>query len=282
MAPRCVDGPVHLAGLFIHPVKSLRACAVASANVDALGLVGDRRFLVVDAAGRFLMQRTLPRLACIVTALSADTLTLSAEGAVDLRVPRAPDPAAPLRTVGIWQSDGLLAEDCGAAPAGWLGDFLGVECRLVRIGAAFQRPMLKPGVTRPGDVVGFADAYPFLVISEASLAALNDRLVARGEDAIPMNRFRPNLVVSGAPAFAEDTWSRVRIGDLVLRAGGPCSRCVITTTDQITGERGREPLSLLATYRRDAADPTNVNFGQHFIHEPKTGTVRVADPVEVL
>jgi uncharacterized protein YcbX len=273
---------VHLAALFIHPVKSLRACAVASAEVDALGLVGDRRFLVVDEAGRFLSQRTLPRMALVVTALSAHTLTLSAGGAGELRVPRASDPGAPLRPVSVWSSEGLHAEDCGDAPAQWLGDFLSLKCRLVRIGAAFQRPMLKPKVTRPGDVVGFADAYPFLVISEASLADLNDRLVARGEETLPMNRFRPNLVVAGCPAFAEDTWPRLRIGGMIFRAGGPCARCVVTTTDQLTAGRGKEPLRTLAGYRRDPIDPTDVNFGQNLIHETKSGTLRIGDPVEVL
>ncbi len=273
---------MHLAGLYIHPVKSLRGCAVASAEVDALGLVGDRRFLVVDEAGRFLTQRSLPRMALVGTALSADTLTLSAEGADEIRVPGAADPASPLRTVGIWSSDGLQAEDCGDVPAAWLSNFLGVESRLVRIGAAFQRPMVKPKAARPGDAVAFPDAYPFLAISEASLADLNDRLVARGEDALPMNRFRPNLVIAGCDAFAEDGWPRVRIGGVTFRAGGPCARCVVTTTNQLTAERGKEPLRLLASYRRDAVDPTNVNFGQNLIHETKSGTLNIGDAVEVL
>jgi uncharacterized protein YcbX len=273
---------VHLAGLFIHPVKSLRACAVRSAEVDALGLVGDRRFLVADETGRFLTQRTLPRMALVATALSADTLTLSAEGAGDLMVPRAADPAAPLRTVSVWKSEGLQAEDCGDAPAAWLGDFLGVKCRLVRVGPAFLRPVLKPGRARPGDVVGFADAYPFLLLSEASLTDLNDRLTAGGGESLPVDRFRPNLLVNGCPAYAEDTWTRLRIGGVIFRAGGPCARCVVTTTDQVTAERGKEPLRTLATYRRAAADPTDVNFGQNLIHETKSGTLNVGDAVEVL
>ena len=274
--------PVHLAGLFIHPVKSLRACAVTSARIDPLGLASDRRFLVVDETGRFLTQRTLPRMALVTTALSADTLTLSAEGARDLHVSRASDPAAPLRAVSVWQSDGLQAEDCGDGPAQWLGDFLGVKCRLVRLGTAFHRPVLRPQGSRPGDLLSFADGYPFLLISEASLADLNDRLAARGEDALPMNRFRPNLVVSGCPAYAEDTWPRLRIGGVTFRAGGPCARCVVTTTDQLTAERGKEPLRLLASYRRDTEDPTNVNFGRNLIHETKSGTLSVGDPVEIL
>ena len=272
---------MRVSALFLYPVKSLRGCAVGRAAVDALGFVGDRRFLVVDAGGRFLTQRTLPRLALIATALSPDALTLSAPGGAPLEVPRAAA-AAPLRRVSVWQSDGLEAEDCGDEAARWLGAFLGVACRLVRIGPAYRRPILKPGRARPGDEVSFADAFPFLVLGEASLADLNDRLVAQGDDAVPMDRFRPNLVVTGGPPFAEDGWKRIRIGQVVLRAGGPCARCVVTTTDQLTADRGPEPLRLLASYRRDPADSTKVNFGHNFIHETKAGSIAVGDRVDLL
>ncbi len=270
-----------LTGLFLYPVKSLRGCAVPSAEVDALGLIGDRRFLVVDETGRFLTQRTLPRMALVTTALDATHLTLAVSPSSSVRVPRAPDPTAPLRTVSIWKSENLLAEDCGAEAAAFLSDFLSVRCRLVRIGAAFTRPILK-ATARPGETITFADAYPLLVISEASLADLNDRVVERGEDPLPMDRFRPNLVVSGCAPFAEDTWPRFRIGEIAFRAGGPCARCIMITTDQATAERGKEPLRTLATYRRDATDPTDVNFGQNLIHETKSGRLSVGDAVQIL
>lgn len=273
---------MHLSGLFIYPVKSLRGCAVTGAEIDALGLAGDRRFMVVDENNRFLTQRVLPRMALVTTGLGPANLLLSATGAGSITVPRASDPTAPLRNVSVWKSEGLLAEDCGDPAAAWLSDFLQLKVRLVRIGEKFLRPVLKPDVAGPGDIVSFADAFPFLVLSEASLADLNDRLVASGEDAVPMNRFRPNLVIAGCDAFAEDSWPRFRIGDIVFHAGGPCGRCVITTTDQLTGERGKEPLRTLATYRRDARDPTDVNFGQNLIHETKSGTLRVGDPVSLL
>lgn len=273
---------MRVAGLFIYPVKSLRGFGVATAAVDALGFVGDRRFLVVDEQGRFLTQRTLPQMARIGTQLSGATLTLSAAGFSPLDVPVMSDPSAPLRTVSIWKSEGLLAEDCGSAPAAWLGDALGARCRLVRIGAKFHRPVLK-AAGRPGDRFAFADAVPFLVVSEASLADLNDRLAERGEEPVPMERFRPNIVVTGCNAFAEDAWPLVRLGGCLLRSAGPSARCIMTTTDQLTGERtGPEPLRTLATYRRSASDPTNVNFGQNFIHETLTGTIRAGDPVEPL
>ena len=271
-----------LSGLFLYPVKSLRGFAVDSARLDDLGLVGDRRFLVIDESGKFLTQRALPRMALIATALAADTLTLSAAGAGSVSVPRAPQPEAPLRSVSVWKSQGLLAEDCGDEAARWLGAFLGVTCRLVRIGPKFIRPILKPDVAGPGDRVMFADAFPFLAISEASLADLNDRLAERGEAPVPMDRFRPNLVLSGTGAYAEDGWPRFQIGAVTFRAGGNCARCIITTTDQATAERGKEPLRTLATYRRNRSDPSDVDFGQNLIHETKSGELRLGDEVRLL
>ncbi len=279
---------MHLSSLLVYPVKSLRGCAVEAATVDALGLVGDRRFLVVDAAGRFLTQRTLPRMALVATALSPDTLTLSADGAGQVAIPRhAPPAARPVATriVTVWKSEGLIAEDCGDPAAAWLGSFLGVKCRLVRAGTAFHRPVRHlppPPALQPAPVVGFADAYPLLVIAEASLVDLNDRLIEKGEETLPMNRFRPNLVIADCPAYAEDTWRRFRIGAVDFRAAGPCARCVVTTTDQFTAARGHEPLRTLATYRRNAEDPTYVDFGQNLIHETTGATLRRGDRVEVL
>jgi uncharacterized protein YcbX len=274
---------MHLSGLFIYPVKSLRGCAVASADVDPLGLVGDRRFLLVDADGRFLTQRTLPRMALIATELTADQLLLRADGAGQIAVRRQPDPAAPLRNVSVWKSTGLLAEDCGDEPARWLSDFLKTPCRLVRIGEKFLRPILKPDVAGPGDLVTFADGYPFLALGETSLADLNTRLAAAAQPPVPMDRFRPNLVLAGSDAYAEDTWTRFRIGDLTFRAAGPCSRCSVPTVDQVTGEnRGPEPLCTLARYRRRVSDPSQVDFGQNIIHETKSGTLHVGDALTVL
>lgn len=272
---------MHLREIFIYPVKSLAGFSVPAAELDELGFIGDRRFMVVDPDGRFLTQRTLPRLALIRTALTSEVLTLSAanHGAID--VARRGASAAPRRRVTVWRSEGLSAEDCGDLPAEWLESFLGVRCRLVRVGNDFARPVLDKGA-RPGDAVSFADACPFLVIGDASLADLNDRLVERGEEALPMDRFRPNLVVSGCPAYAEDTWPRFRIGAVTFRSAGPCARCAITTTDQITAVRGKEPLRILATYRRDAIDATKVNFGQNLIHETKAGRLRVDDAIEVI
>jgi uncharacterized protein YcbX len=271
---------MRLAGLFIYPVKSLRGCRVKTGAVDPLGLQHDRRFMVVDPGGRFLSQRTLPRMALIATEVRDGVLHLSAPAAGTVAVSCEPDDGAPLRAVSVWSSAELQAEDAGETPSAWLTRFLGTPCRLVRIGPAFHRPVLKPPAGAGTDhVVAFADGFPFLIVAEASLSALNDRLIAQGEAALPMDRFRPNLVVSGCAPHAEDSWTRFRIGGIVFRAAGPCARCTVTTTDQETAARGLEPLRTLARYRRDPADPTNVNFGQNLVHETKSGRLHEGDPV---
>lgn len=269
---------MHVASIHLYPVKSLRGFAVGEAEVDALGLVGDRRFLVVDEQGQFLTQRALPRMALIETALTARDLVLRAPHGGSCSVPLQATSPAEIVTVRVWKSEGLLAEDCGVEVAVWLSDCLRFPCRLVRIGGKFVRPINKPGKSRPDDVVNFADGYPFMILSAATLDDLNDRLAAP----LPMNRFRPSFVVGDCAAFAEDTWQRFRVGNVVFRAAGSCARCVVTTTDQETAERGKEPLRTLATYRRSPADPTDVIFGQNLIHETKTGTLRVGDEVVVI
>ncbi len=267
-------------GIFVYPVKSLRGYAVPIAGLDALGFVGDRRFLVVDESGRFLTQREHPRMAVINARLAGGMLTLSADGAGTVSVPDVSDASALLRSVSVWKQEGLLAEECGQTVATWLRSCLGTRCSLVRIGSKFQRPVLKRH-SQPGDVLAFADGAPVLAVSEASLAVLNEHIAANGGAPVPMNRFRPNLVVDGCAPFAEDTWSHIQIGDAVFRSAGPSDRCIITTTDQLTGERGKEPLRTLATFRRNPSDPTEVFFGVNFINESKTGVIRLGDDVVV-
>ena len=270
---------MHVSSLHLYPVKSCRGFAVSSAELDDHGFVGDRRFMVVAAAdGLFLTQRTHPRMALIETALTKDALILSSPSHGDVTIPF--NASAGQRRVTVWKST-TSADDCGDEPAEWLSDFLGLPLRLVRMGGTYQRLNLKRAA-QAGDVVTFADSCPFLALSEESLNDLNDRLVAKHEPALPMNRFRPNLVIAGAAPYGEDEWTRVRIGGAVFRSAGPCARCPITTTDQETAERGKEPLKTLATYRRDAVDTTNVNFGTNLIHETKRGTVRVGAPVEMI
>jgi uncharacterized protein YcbX len=175
------------------------------------------------------------------------------------------------REVAIWR-DRCDAIDQGDAAAEWASAFLGASCRLVRIADDTVRPVDRDFAVSEGDQVGFADGYPFLLTTEESLADLNDRMA----QALPMDRFRPNIVISGFEPFAEDDWRRIRIGEIAFAVVKPCARCPITTTDQATAKRGQEPLRTLATYRQ--VPGKGVMFGQNLIHE-STGIIRVGDPV---
>lgn len=276
-----------LTALFLYPVKALRGFAVQEASFDALGLVGDRRFLVVDPQGRFLTQRTQPRMARLATALQAGHLVLSDESGASLEVPLQASEPCPTLKVSVWSASDLLAEDCGDKAAAWLSQRLGQNCRLVRAGAAYDRripshrlpPRSDPA---PEPSVSFADAFPFLLLNQSSVEDLNRRLVEKGAEALPVNRFRTNLLVEGLPAYAEDAFPRWRLGAHVFLSAGPCARCAVTCTDQNTGERGTEPLATLASYRRDSRKPKEVNFGLNLLASTPTGQLRVGDPVEGL
>lgn len=272
---------MHVTALHLHPVKSFRGLSVEAASVDDLGIVGDRRFLVVEPGGTFMTQRTLPVMARVGASLDGKELVLSSEGFGEVRVGRDSDPGAKIAVVQIWNSVGLRAEDCGDHVADWLSSVIKLPCRLVRIGTAFERPA-NAKYARPSERVAFVDAFPVMIVSEASLLDLNQRMAETGGPALPMNRFRPNIVVSGCGPFAEDSLVRFRIGKVVFRAARPCIRCIMTTTDQLTGERGKEPLRTLATFRRSPDDPTHLMFGYNLINENKAGEFRVGDPVEIL
>jgi uncharacterized protein len=263
--------------LHIYPVKSCRGHDVATAEADRHGFIGDRRFLIVTPAGQFLTQRQIPELALVETDWSNERLTLSSPSRGSVAVETGAGPTRPEMRVQIWK-DSVIAEDCGGEVAKWLTRAIGQPLRLVKIGANYHRPV-KPSKAQPGDVVMFSDAYPFLLMTVASVADLNDRIQENGSDPVPMNRFRPNIVIEGTAPLEEDTWRQFRIGTLAFRNAGPCARCIVTTTDQQTAERGKEPLRTLATYRRDPKDPTDVNFGINLIHETKSGRISVGDEV---
>lgn len=265
---------LRLSALYRFPVKSLGGECLQRAAVGALGLAGDRRWMVVADSGRFLTQRQLPRMAQ-VTARWRDgvTLELRAPGQPSLTVAVPPADEA-LREVTVWR-DSLAAPDAGDAAAQWLSEFLGLDCRLVHVPEARAR-QVDLAYARPGDRVGFADGFPLLLIGQASL----DDLAARVGRPLEMLRFRPNLVIDGAAPYAEDGWGRLRIGEVEFERVKPCSRCAIPTLDPHTGERSDdgEPLRTLATYRRDA---DGVYFGQNLIPRG-SGVLEVGMPVELL
>jgi len=262
---------IRLTGLNIYPIKSARGLALDESVVDEFGLRYDRRWMVVDEAGVFLSQRSHPRLALVVPSIRDGTLRVDAPGMPTLQTPLHPTNTVATR-VTVWH-DTSPATWVGDRAAEWFSDFLGLPCSLVHMADQVVRPA-NPAFAPPGVRVGFADAFPFLLISEESLADLNRRLV----DPLPMNRFRPNLVVAGGEPYGEDGWGKIEIGGVRLQVVKPCDRCLVTTTDQATGERGKEPLRTLATYRKVGND---VMFGQNVVHEGP-GCMRVGDSVRLL
>lgn len=265
---------LQLSALYRFPLKSGRAEALERSRIDLLGLSGDRRWMVVDTlSGRFLTQRLLPLMTQLQACWQGDDLVLNAPGMPELLV-ALPGTAAELRGVSVW-SDNLSVPDAGDPAARWLSAYLQRDCRLVQVPTQLAR-QVDPAYARPGERVGFADGFPLLLIGQASLEDLSQR-VGRP---LEMLRFRPNLVVSGSSPYAEDRWKRIRIGELELRVVKGCSRCIMTTLDPATGVRSadREPLQTLKTYRERDGE---VYFGQNVIAEG-CGELRVGMPVEVL
>lgn len=266
---------MRVTGLSIYPVKALRAVVVAEATVEARGLSGDRRFMLVDERGRFLSQREEPRLATLEATFEGDALVLSAEGRAPLEVSKAPE--GPEISVSIWD-DTCTAVDVGDDAARWLEDVLGRAARLVHMPDRSVRPVDEAYAKSPGEMVSFADGYPILVCHTASLAMLDARLAERGEPPTSMDRFRANIVVEGGAPFEEDDWDRIEVGTVTLRVTKPCGRCVVITTDQETGERSPEPLRTLATIRTRDGEAL---FGVNAVPET-LGVIRVGDPVRRL
>ena len=253
---------VTIASLFVYPVKSCRGIALLQARLTPRGLQYDREWMVVSRDGRFLTQREAPRLALVGTALHDDHLELSAPGLPPLAVPlQRPARAAPIE-VTVWR-DHVLAVDEGQAAADWFGEHLLREVRLVRFDDARPRPTDPAWSQGLDGTSAFADGYPVLVLARASLDDLNSRLPSP----LPVDRFRPNVLLDGCAPYAEDAIGWLASKHVRLRIVKPCTRCIITTTDQATGvTQGDEPLRTLKTYRWDGA-LHGVTFGQNAIVE---------------
>jgi uncharacterized protein len=265
-----------LASLHVYPVKGCRAVDLDEAAVEPWGLAGDRRWLIVDADCQFMTQRKHPALArVVVTRGPGADITVSSDGCPALPV-AAPDESAELLKVTIWRST-VLAAAAGREADAWFSAYLGEAVRLVYLDDPTRRAV-DPEYGADGDTVSFADGYPLLITSTASLGQLNDWLTAAGHQPVPMNRFRPNVVLSGYEPWDEDRWRRIRIGAVSFRVAKPCGRCVVTTTDQATGERGSQPLRMLAVRRRLRQE---LVFGQNLIPD-STGYIRVGDPIEII
>ena len=264
-----------LAALYRYPLKSAATEVLSHSLVGAQGLLGDRRWMLVDvASGRFLTQRALPAIGRITALWQVDgSLRLQAPGLAELQV-AVPGSEAARRPVTVW-SDSLEVPDAGDEAAQWLQQVIGQPCRLVQVPEVLAR-QVDQQYAQPADRVGFADGFPLLLISQASL----DDLSARVGRSLEMLRFRPNLVVTGCEPYAEDQWRRIRIGDLEFELVKGCSRCILTTLDPQTGERSsdREPLTTLKTYREREGE---VYFGQNVLPRG-CGELRLGQAVEIL
>jgi len=265
---------MRITALYTHPVKGAHRLEHQSVPVEPWGLGGDRRWMLVDEDGVGITQRDEPRLARLRVREKAGGLTLSAPGLPDCEVNQPVD--GPEEPVRVFRSHD--AAPARIAESRWVTAYLGRPARLAWQADPTGRKVRGP--SRPDDTVSLADGYPVLLANTASLDAVNDWLAEAGEEPVPMTRFRPNLVVSGAPAWAEDTWlgHRLRIGDVSFRAAKACPRCLVTTIDQETGVKGKEPLFALGKHRRF---PDGLLFAINVI-PAELGSLRVGDAVTVL
>jgi len=273
---------LRLTDIWRYPVKSCRGERLAEARVEPWGLAGDRRWMVADTEGGPVTAREHPRMLLITPELDAggDKITLSSPDLPDLVVP-VPS-GAQLVQANVWGA-GLLASPAGDDAAAWLSGIIGEPVRLVYLDDPARRP-IRPDYSDPGDRVSLADAFPLLLTTEESLAALNGWIAGGPKAAqgpVPMRRFRPSVVVAGAPAWAEDDWRRLRIGPATFRSVKGCDRCVMTTIDPDTAAKGHEPITTLSRYRRWDG---KVWFGVNLIPDnPGSDAIlRPGDPVEIL
>lgn len=260
-----------ISSLHIYPVKSAGGISLTESRMEKRGLRHDRRWLITDEDFHFLTQRAHPRMCLLQVNVTESALMIHAENYGSLIVPMSVNSTHEVE-VCIW-NDRCTAILCGEETDQWISNFMGFECHLVFLPDHARREVDR-AYGNAGDIVSFADAYPVLILSEETLNDLNGRLSIP----VSMTRFRPNIVISGCDAFAEDGWKRVRIGSVDLDVVKACSRCTIPTIDPDTGERGTEPIHTLSIYR--LADG-KVLFGQNAIPRSE-GIVRVGDAVEVI
>ena len=279
--------------LHIYPVKSCAGIDLNESPIDRAGLAHDRRWMVIGADGQFMTQRQWPAMALIRTALAADALRLSAPGMPDLEVALDGSQLEPgAETVAVW-SDTISARRESAAAGQWLSEFLKTPCRLLKVDAAAQRTAKPDWVSRWADAhpdladafvgdhyFGFADGFPLLVANQASLDDLNTRLRAKGVEPVPMDRFRPNIVVQGEwEPFEEDHTAMITAADVRMAFVKPCTRCSIPDIDQRTARQYDEPGRTLAGYRNLEI---GVVFGQNAILDAPAGArLKVGDAVDI-
>lgn len=272
--------------LTLYPIKSCAGIALQAATVTAAGLshlhAHDREWMVIDSDGQFLSQRSHPAMALIAPALQDGAMTVQAPGMPPLLVPTAPLDRAQAASleVTVWD-DHLSAHDCGDDAAAWFSRVLGQPCRLVRFDPAARRLASKKWTLDADAPTRFADGYPMLLISQGSLDDLNRKLQAQARTPLPMNRFRPNIVIDGVDAFEEDFLETLRAGPICLQPVKPCTRCPMPAIDQASGEIGPDPMDILLTYRANPRVEGAVTFGVNMLVREGNGAVlRIGQDIE--
>jgi uncharacterized protein len=263
---------ITVSSLIYYPIKACRGFEVESASVTRMGLQHDRRMMLTTPKGKFLTQREHPRLALVTPKLENGTVELCAPNFDSVRI-GIQTSGTPV-SVDIWKSKGVQAVDQGEEAAQWFSDWLGTNVRLVHFADGYVRRVNESYAVNDDDHTAFADGYPILLASEEGLADLNSRL----ESPVPMNRFRPNVVVRGCGPFEEDAWNRIRVADVELAVVKPCARCEVTTIDKDTLDRSKEPLRTLGKYRKHKLGAI---FGQNVIPLSE-GTLQLGMNVEIL
>jgi len=254
--------------LSIYPLKSAKGVNVDNLDISPRGPAFDRNWMVVNTKNRFVTQRQQPSMCLIETKLIGEQLIINAPNMPTLKVRHEQEK----RCVQVW-GDQVNAYDCGGDASAWLSEFLGIDCRLVNMPADYHR-LVDTDYANKQETVSFADGFPSLIISQASLNDFNEKL----KTSISMAHFRPNIVIDGCPAFAEDHWKVIKVNDITFSLVKPCSRCIIPSIDPVTGKKNMDIIHALNTHRRrDNA----TYFGQNALHD-QTGVISVGDHVEIV
>jgi len=270
---------IELSQLFIYPVKSLAGIALSSSEITPAGLLSDRRWMIVNKNGQFISQRLYPELSLLRTSIDNDRIVLTAPDNQQISLPVALMDGL-LLPVKVWNDtvNGLLADQVSN---NWITTYLGTEAKFIYMPETTIRPVDPDYAKSSTDQVSFADGFPYLLISESSLHDLNGRLAKNNIPAVPMTRFRPNLVVRGCPAYNEDLWTDFKIANNYFHGVKPCSRCIMTTVDPDTGKKGEQPLKTLMEYRKQG---NKAYFGQNvLINQQYTNSLqlRLGDEITI-
>ncbi len=259
-----------LGNIFIYPVKSLAGIQVSSWQVNEKGLLHDRKWMLIDSNKQFLSQRRLPKMALIKTQLTETKLLLSTATSGSISLPLYPSEGTNIVST-IWK-DQCLSKTVSKEADHWLSDFLEIKCQLVYQPDKVVRAV-DPDYANHSDKVNFSDGFPFLITSDASLNSLNQAMDLQ----LPMQRFRPNLVISQCKSYAEDSWRKITINNISFRLPKPCSRCSVPTIDTETAQTSKEPLTTLNRIRKWNKQ---VFFGQNALHD-NPGILSINDVVQI-